>query len=158
MKDLKDSWTTVGWETVVDRDPDVIVINNYGDTSAARKKAFLKSYAAARRRLGGQARPDLRHGLRRPRRKPPQPRRRQRPGPLSARCTEAAAEAGDATHTRRPPFYTGCVVTTDWKSDLRQRGYRLTPQRQLVLEAVDSLEHATPDDILTEVRKTASAA
>ncbi|MFI9048080.1 ABC transporter substrate-binding protein [Streptomyces sp. NPDC053427] len=44
MKDLKDSWTTVGWETVVARNPDVIVINNYGDTSAARKKAFLKSY------------------------------------------------------------------------------------------------------------------
>ncbi|MFD6289275.1 Fur family transcriptional regulator [Streptomyces sp. NPDC060205] len=44
----------------------------------------------------------------------------------------------------------------DWKSDLRQRGYRLTPQRQLVLEAVDTLEHATPDDILVEVRKTAS--
>jgi Fur family ferric uptake transcriptional regulator len=48
------------------------------------------------------------------------------------------------------------VVTTDWKSDLRQRGYRLTPQRQLVLEAVDALEHASPDEILTEVRRTAS--
>jgi Fur family ferric uptake transcriptional regulator len=48
------------------------------------------------------------------------------------------------------------VVTTDWKTDLRQRGYRLTPQRQLVLEAVDVLEHATPDGILCEVRKTAS--
>lgn len=48
------------------------------------------------------------------------------------------------------------MVTTDWKSDLRQRGYRLTPQRQLVLEAVDTLEHATPDAILTEVRRTAS--
>ncbi|MCW2873589.1 MAG: transcriptional repressor [Streptomyces oryziradicis] len=48
------------------------------------------------------------------------------------------------------------VVTTDWKSDLRQRGYRLTPQRQLVLEAVDTLEHATPDEILTEVRRTAT--
>jgi Fur family ferric uptake transcriptional regulator len=47
------------------------------------------------------------------------------------------------------------VVTTDWQSDLRRRGYRLTPQRQLVLEAVDKLEHATPDDILTEVRRTA---
>ncbi|MHB6908960.1 Fur family transcriptional regulator [Streptomyces sp. DB-54] len=47
------------------------------------------------------------------------------------------------------------MVTTDWQSDLRRRGYRLTPQRQLVLEAVDRLEHATPDDILTEVRKTA---
>ncbi|GAA3051019.1 hypothetical protein GCM10020000_35180 [Streptomyces olivoverticillatus] len=46
-------------------------------------------------------------------------------------------------------------MDTDWQSDLRRRGYRLTPQRQLVLEAVDRLEHATPDDILTEVRKTA---
>ncbi|MEU5214076.1 ABC transporter substrate-binding protein [Streptomyces sp. NPDC020742] len=43
MGDLKDSWTTVGWETVVARDPDVIVINDYGDTSAAQKKAFLLS-------------------------------------------------------------------------------------------------------------------
>lgn len=54
------------------------------------------------------------------------------------------------------PPYTGRVVSTDWKTDLRQRGYRLTPQRQLVLEAVDALEHATPDDILCEVRRTAS--
>lgn len=54
------------------------------------------------------------------------------------------------------PPYTGRVVSTDWKTDLRQRGYRLTPQRQLVLEAVDTLEHATPDDILCEVRRTAS--
>ena len=48
------------------------------------------------------------------------------------------------------------MVTTDWKTDLRQRGYRLTPQRQLVLEAVDTLEHASPDEILTEVRRTAT--
>ncbi|MEV7217817.1 transcriptional repressor [Kitasatospora cineracea] len=46
--------------------------------------------------------------------------------------------------------------STDWKADLRERGYRLTPQRQLVLEAVDVLDHATPDDILCQVRKTAS--
>lgn len=44
MKDLKDTWTTVGWETVVERDPEVIVINNYGDTSAEQKRKFLKSY------------------------------------------------------------------------------------------------------------------
>ncbi|MFB4425935.1 ABC transporter substrate-binding protein [Streptomyces sp. QL37] len=44
MKDLEDSWTTVGWETVVARDPEVIVINNYGDTTADRKRKFLKSY------------------------------------------------------------------------------------------------------------------
>ncbi|GAB2779551.1 Fur family transcriptional regulator [Streptomyces daliensis] len=47
------------------------------------------------------------------------------------------------------------MVTTNWQSDLRARGYRLTPQRQLVLEAVDKLEHSTPDDILAEVRRTA---
>lgn len=52
--------------------------------------------------------------------------------------------------------YTCGVATTDWQSDLRARGYRLTPQRQLVLEAVDKLEHSTPDDILAEVRRTAS--
>ncbi|MER5770370.1 ABC transporter substrate-binding protein [Streptomyces sp. NPDC001985] len=44
MKDLEDSWTTVGWETVVERDPEVIVINNYGGTTAGQKKDFLRSY------------------------------------------------------------------------------------------------------------------
>ncbi|MBR7676950.1 ABC transporter substrate-binding protein, partial [Streptomyces daliensis] len=48
MKDLDDTWTTVGWETVVQRDPEVIVINDYGDTSAAQKEKFLKSYAPLR--------------------------------------------------------------------------------------------------------------
>jgi Fur family ferric uptake transcriptional regulator len=48
------------------------------------------------------------------------------------------------------------VVSTDWQKGLRERGYRLTPQRQLVLEAVDVLEHATPDDILCQVRRTAN--
>ena len=38
---------------------------------------------------------------------------------------------------------------------LRARGLRLTPQRQLILEAVARLEHGTPDEILAEVRKTA---
>ncbi|MFC8870332.1 ABC transporter substrate-binding protein [Streptomyces sp. NPDC057148] len=44
MKDLEDSWTAVGWETVVARDPEVIVINDYGDTTAEQKRRFLKSY------------------------------------------------------------------------------------------------------------------
>lgn len=48
MKDLEDSWTTVGWETVVARDPEVIVINDYGDTTAAQKERFLKSYGPLR--------------------------------------------------------------------------------------------------------------
>jgi Fur family ferric uptake transcriptional regulator len=44
----------------------------------------------------------------------------------------------------------------EWQAELRARGYRLTPQRQLVLEAVGVLGHGTPDEILAEVRRTAS--
>ena len=44
----------------------------------------------------------------------------------------------------------------EWQAELRRRGYRLTPQRQLVLEAVGELGHATPEEILTSVRRTAS--
>lgn len=44
-----------------------------------------------------------------------------------------------------------------WQAALRERGYRLTPQRQLVLEAVGALGHATPEEIVTEVRRTAAA-
>jgi Fur family ferric uptake transcriptional regulator len=43
-----------------------------------------------------------------------------------------------------------------WHDALRAKGYRLTPQRQLVLDAVAALGHATPDDILDRVRQTAS--
>lgn len=42
-----------------------------------------------------------------------------------------------------------------WDEELRSRGYRVTPQRQLVLEAVASLEHATPEDIAASVQRTA---
>jgi Fur family transcriptional regulator, ferric uptake regulator len=42
-----------------------------------------------------------------------------------------------------------------WHEELRSRGYRVTPQRQLVLEAIKKLEHATPEDICAEVRQTA---
>ena len=45
----------------------------------------------------------------------------------------------------------------DWKERLRGSGYRLTPQRELVLGAVEKLGHATPDDILAEVRHSSSA-
>jgi Fur family ferric uptake transcriptional regulator len=38
---------------------------------------------------------------------------------------------------------------------LRQQGYRLTPQRQLVLEAVTRLRHGTPDEIFGEVVRAA---
>ena len=42
-----------------------------------------------------------------------------------------------------------------WDDTLRAGGYRVTPQRQLVLEAVARLEHATPEEIYGEVRQTA---
>ena len=45
----------------------------------------------------------------------------------------------------------------DWQSTLRAKGYRLTPQRELVLRAVDRLGHATPDEILGAVRKESQA-
>ena len=40
---------------------------------------------------------------------------------------------------------------------LRRQGYRLTPQRQLVLRAVEKLGHATPDEVLAEVHVQSSA-
>lgn len=46
---------------------------------------------------------------------------------------------------------------TDWRARLRDRGYRLTPQRELILEAVNTLGHATPDEVLAEVRRHSSA-
>ena len=44
-----------------------------------------------------------------------------------------------------------------WQAQLRARGYRLTPQRQLVLEAVGKLGHGTPEEIAADVRQTAAA-
>lgn len=41
MDDLKKSWAEVGWEPVVARDPQVIVIVNYGEVTAEQKIAFL---------------------------------------------------------------------------------------------------------------------
>ena len=45
----------------------------------------------------------------------------------------------------------------DLSDQLRAKGYRLTPTRQLVLGAVVALEHATPDAICAEVQRTASS-
>ncbi len=44
------------------------------------------------------------------------------------------------------------MTAADWQSELRSRGYRLTPQRQLVLDAVRELGHGTPDDIAGAVQ------
>lgn len=46
-------------------------------------------------------------------------------------------------------------MTGTWHEELRARGYRVTPQRQLVLEAVTRLGHATPEDICGQVQATA---
>jgi Fur family transcriptional regulator, ferric uptake regulator len=46
-------------------------------------------------------------------------------------------------------------VSDAWDRKLRASGYRVTPQRQLVLESVSRLEHATPEDIYADVRLTA---
>jgi Fur family ferric uptake transcriptional regulator len=50
-------------------------------------------------------------------------------------------------------------VATDagWQARLRARGYRLTPQRELVLSAVEHLGHATPDEVLSQVREQSKA-
>jgi len=44
--DLDETWSNVAWEEVVARAPDVIVINDYGQTSAEDKIALLKGNAA----------------------------------------------------------------------------------------------------------------
>jgi Fur family ferric uptake transcriptional regulator len=46
---------------------------------------------------------------------------------------------------------------SDLQAKLRGSGYRLTPQRELILAAVDKLGHATPDEVLAEVREHARA-
>jgi Fur family ferric uptake transcriptional regulator len=45
----------------------------------------------------------------------------------------------------------------DWRERLRGSGYRLTPQRELILAAVERLGHATPDEVLAEVRQHSAA-
>ncbi|MDD2857818.1 MAG: Fur family transcriptional regulator [Candidatus Nanopelagicales bacterium] len=47
-------------------------------------------------------------------------------------------------------------MNTTWDQRLREHGFRITPQRQLVLEAVERLRHGTPEEILVEVQRTAS--
>jgi Fur family transcriptional regulator, ferric uptake regulator len=47
------------------------------------------------------------------------------------------------------------LPTRTWDEELRARGYRVTPQRQLVLEAVAQLDHATPEEISAQVQQTA---
>ncbi|WP_148611828.1 Fur family transcriptional regulator [Nocardioides rubriscoriae] len=46
---------------------------------------------------------------------------------------------------------------TDWRAELRAKGYRLTPQRELILGAIDELGHATPEEVLAHVKTQVSS-
>src|SRR4249919_1231669 len=46
-------------------------------------------------------------------------------------------------------------MSQTWDAALRASGYRVTPQRQLVLEAVTRLNHASPEEIFAEVHQRA---
>lgn len=46
MQDLDKSWATVNWEDVIDRNPEVIVVVNYGDVTAEQKMDFMRSNPA----------------------------------------------------------------------------------------------------------------
>jgi iron complex transport system substrate-binding protein len=46
MDDVETSWTTISWEPVIERNPEVIVIVNYGEVTAEQKIAFIKNNPA----------------------------------------------------------------------------------------------------------------
>ncbi|MCP4819755.1 MAG: ABC transporter substrate-binding protein [Shimia sp.] len=46
MDDFEKSWGTVTWEAVVDRNPEVVVIVNYGNVTAEEKRAFMMNNPA----------------------------------------------------------------------------------------------------------------
>ncbi|WP_436397666.1 ABC transporter substrate-binding protein [Roseobacter sp. S98] len=46
MDDFEKSWATVTWEEVVERDPEVIMIVNYGEVTAEQKRDFMMSNPA----------------------------------------------------------------------------------------------------------------
>ncbi|WP_121256220.1 Fur family transcriptional regulator [Nocardioides ferulae] len=48
-------------------------------------------------------------------------------------------------------------MADDLRARLRGKGFRLTPQRQLILDAVERLGHGTAEDVLAEVQQQVSA-
>lgn len=46
MDDFEKSWGTVNWEAVVERNPEVVVIVNYGSVTAEEKRAFMMNNPA----------------------------------------------------------------------------------------------------------------
>lgn len=43
---LETSWATINWETVIEGNPDIIIIVNYGSVTAEQKRDFLRSHPA----------------------------------------------------------------------------------------------------------------
>ncbi len=46
MDDLEKSWAEIGWEPVIERDPEIVVIVNYGAVTAEEKIAFMMTNPA----------------------------------------------------------------------------------------------------------------
>lgn len=46
MEDVEKSWTEVSWEPVIERNPEVVVIVNYGEVTAEQKISFMKENPA----------------------------------------------------------------------------------------------------------------
>lgn len=68
------------------------------------------------------------------------------------------SELGGLVVRRRAPARpTIGYVDTSLRNTLHERGLRMTPQRQLVLDAVHELGHATPEQICGRVQATAPA-
>lgn len=46
LDDVEKSWTEVSWEPVIEKNPEVIIIVNYGEVTAEQKIAFMKNNPA----------------------------------------------------------------------------------------------------------------
>lgn len=68
-----------------------------------------------------------------------------------------ADHAHDHQHHQDDPGPEETVPDGDWRATLRAKGMRLTPQRELILSAVEELGHATPDQVHAHVRRSSSA-
>ena len=46
VDDVESSWTEIGWEPVIERNPDMVVIVNYGEVTAEQKIEFMRTNPA----------------------------------------------------------------------------------------------------------------
>lgn len=84
-------------------------------------------------------------------------------GASATDAIESGDRSPDNPTERRPAnagAYDGSVQNTPapaLRRTLHERGLRMTPQRQLVLDAVRALGHATPEQVCAQVQRTAPA-